>query len=77
MSALDHCQQRINAARGGLVAIFVIDGKVFCTAPSAKRYQAALRDWPGALMEHYTSACRDDWLAEDLAYMGMKQCATG
>ncbi|MCC6488151.1 MAG: hypothetical protein IT364_11690 [Candidatus Hydrogenedentes bacterium] len=71
MTALEHCQQRLNAARGGVVAIFVIDGKVFCTAPSAKRYQAALRDWPGSLMGHYTSAVDARWLAEDLAFMGV------
>lgn len=70
MTALEHCQARLNAARGGVVAVFVIDGKVLCSSPNAKRYEAALRDWPGALMGHYTSACEREWLEEDLAYMG-------
>ena len=70
MTALEHCLQRLNAARGGTVAIFVIGGKVLCTSPNAARYHVAVKDWPGSLMGHYTSACEREWLEDDLAYMG-------
>lgn len=70
MSALEHCLQRLNAARGTPVAVFVIDGRMFCSSPNARRYQSALKDWPGSLMGHYTSAVDSRWLAEDLKFMG-------
>lgn len=70
MTALEHCLQRLNAARGGVVAIFVIDGRVFCSSPNARRYQATLKDWPGSLMGHYTSDADSRWLEEDLEFMG-------
>lgn len=72
MTALDHCLQRLNAARGTPVAIFVIDGKVLCTSPNARRHKVALKDWPGSLMGHYTSAVDMRWLAEDLEFMGAR-----